>query len=97
MHLLERLNEAPRLRSGIHDSEIEDAAWERVKERMYAICDLAAEKGVGILLDAEETWIQDPIDRLCMEMMEVFNKDKVIVYNTIQLYRHDRLHFLTNE
>ena len=94
LELLETLNEAPRLRSGIHDSEIEDAAWERVKERMYAICDLATEKGVGILLDAEETWIQDPIDRLAIELMAEYNKEKVVVYNTYQLYRNDRLHFL---
>ena len=94
LQLLETLNEAPRLRSGIHDSEMEDAAWERVKERMFAICDLAAEKGVGILLDAEETWIQDPIDRLAIELMAEYNKEKVVVYNTYQLYRNDRLHFL---
>ena len=94
LQLLETLNDAPRLRSGIHDSEMEDAAWERVKERMFAICDLAAEKGVGILLDAEETWIQDPIDRLAIELMAEYNKEKVVVYNTYQLYRNDRLHFL---
>ena len=94
LQLLETLNEAPRLRSGIHDSEMEDAAWGRVKERMYAICDLATEKGVGILIDAEETWIQDPIDRLAIELMAEYNKEKVVVYNTYQLYRNDRYHFL---
>ena len=92
--LLENLNEAPRLRSGVHDSESEEAAWQRVRERMYAICDVAQEKGVGILLDAEETWIQDPIDRLAIELMSVYNTQKVIVYNTHQLYRNDRLNFL---
>ena len=92
--LLQILNEAPRLRSGVHDHEEEVAEWDRVRERMYTICEIAAEKNIGVLIDAEESWIQDPIDRLCIEMMEVFNKDKVIVYNTIQLYRHDRLHFL---
>ncbi len=94
MNLLETLNEAPRLRSGIHDSESQTAEWERVRERMYAICDIANEKGIGILLDAEESWIQDPIDRLAIELMGVYNKEKVVVYNTYQLYRHDRLHFL---
>ena len=94
MNLLETLNEAPRLRSGIHDSESQTAEWERVRERMYAICDVANEKGIGILIDAEETWIQDPIDRLAIELMGVYNKEKVVVYNTYQLYRHDRLHFL---
>ena len=92
--LLQTLDEAPRLRSGIHDHEEEIDEWDRVRERMYTICEAAAEKNIGVLIDAEESWIQDPVDRLTMEMMEVFNKDKVIVYNTIQLYRHDRLHFL---
>lgn len=92
--LLETLNEAPRLRSGIHDNEVENDEWERVKDRMYHICDVASQHNIGVLIDAEETWIQDPIDRLTMEMMEHFNKEKVVVYNTIQLYRHDRLDFL---
>jgi proline dehydrogenase len=92
--LLQTLDEAPRLRSGIHDHEEEIDEWDRVRERMYTICELAAEKNIGVLVDAEESWIQDPVDRLTIEMMELFNKEKVIVYNTIQLYRHDRLHFL---
>jgi len=92
--LLQTLNEAPRLRSGIHDHEDEMNEWQRVKDRMYRICEEAAKKNIGVLIDAEESWIQDPLDRLTMEMMEVFNKEKAIVYNTIQLYRHDRLHFL---
>jgi proline dehydrogenase len=92
--LLQKLNEAPRLRSGIHDHEEETAEWDRVRDRMYSICEVAAEKGIGVLIDAEESWIQDPIDRLTMEVMEEFNKEKVVVYNTIQLYRHDRLRFL---
>jgi proline dehydrogenase len=92
--LLQTLDEAPRLRSGIHDHEAETAEWDRVRERMYTICETAAEKNIGVLVDAEESWIQDPVDRLTIEMMGIFNKNKVIVYNTIQLYRHDRLHFL---
>ncbi|GEO08604.1 proline dehydrogenase family protein [Segetibacter aerophilus] len=92
--LLERLHEAPRLRSGIHDNEAEIDEWQRVRDRMFRICSIAAEKNVGVLVDAEESWIQDPVDRLTIEMMEIFNKEKPIVYNTIQLYRHDRLDFL---
>ena len=93
-NLLEKLNDAPRIRSGIHDHEAEMAEWERVKDRLHEICTLAAEKSIGVLIDAEESWIQDPVDRLVIEMMETFNKEKAIVYNTIQLYRHDRLNFL---
>ncbi|MFN9665613.1 MAG: proline dehydrogenase family protein [Bacteroidota bacterium] len=92
--LLQTLNEAPRLRSGIHDDEFERDEWNMVRERMYAICELAAEKQIGVLIDAEESWIQDPVDRLCIEMMQVFNKTAPVVYNTVQLYRHDRLAFL---
>jgi proline dehydrogenase len=92
--LLQSLHESPRLRSGIHDNELETEEWNRVRERMYRICEVAREKGIGVMLDAEETWIQDPVDRLAMEMMQEFNKEKVVMYNTIQLYRHDRLHFL---
>ena len=92
--LLKIRNSAPRLRSGVHDHEEEDAEWERVRERMYDICEVAAEKNIGVLIDAEESWIQDPIDRLSVEMMEIFNREKCIVYNTIQFYRHDRMNFL---
>ncbi|MBA4196538.1 MAG: proline dehydrogenase [Chitinophaga sp.] len=92
--LLQTLDEAPRLRSGIHDHEDEMHEWDLVRERMYRICEAATEKNIGVLIDAEESWIQDPIDRLTIEMMQHFNKEKAIVYNTIQLYRHDRLDFL---
>ncbi len=92
--LLQTLDESPRLRSGVHDHEDEMDEWDRVRDRMYRICEVASEKNIGVLIDAEESWIQDPVDRLTMEMMEIFNKEKAIVYNTIQLYRHDRLHFL---
>jgi proline dehydrogenase len=78
----------------VHDHEEEGAEWERVRERMYDICEVAAEKNIGVLIDAEESWIQDPIDRLSVEMMEIFNREKCIVFNTIQLYRHDRMNFL---
>ena len=92
--LLKILNSAPRLRSGIHDHEEENNEWDVVKSRMYEICEVAAEKNIGVLIDAEESWIQDPIDRLSVEMMEIFNREKCIVFNTIQLYRHDRMNFL---
>lgn len=92
--LLEKLNDAPRLRSGIHENEEQNAEWDRVKARMQRICERAAEKGVFVLIDAEESWIQDPVDRMVMDMMSVFNKEKPIVWNTLQLYRHDRLDFL---
>jgi len=61
---------------------------------MMRICETGAEKKIGVLVDAEETWIQDPVDALTILMMDTFNKGRVVVYNTIQHYRHDRLQFL---
>jgi proline dehydrogenase len=75
-------------------TEEESAEWKRVQSRMQMICEAAAAKNVGILVDAEKTWIQDPVDVLSIQMMAEFNKEKVIVFNTVQLYRRDRLSFL---
>src|SRR5690606_38485718 len=72
----------------------EKEEWHRVRSRMMRICETAAKQNVGVLVDAEETWIQDPVDALTILMMDTFNKNESVVYNTIQLYRHDRLAFL---
>jgi proline dehydrogenase len=72
----------------------EKEEWNRVHQRMMQICQAAAAEKIGVLVDAEETWIQDPVDALTMLVMDLFNKERVVVYNTIQLYRHDRLQFL---
>ena len=68
--------------------------WSRVRERFKKICEAAAAAQVGVLVDAEETWIQEPVDAITMLMMDDYNKEKPVIYNTIQLYRHDRLDFL---
>ena len=75
-------------------SSSERAEWDALCERLDRICKIASETNTGVLIDAEETWIQDPIDALSMEMMEKYNREKAVVYNTAQMYRHDRLHFV---
>ncbi|MBL7701158.1 MAG: proline dehydrogenase family protein [Ferruginibacter sp.] len=75
-------------------NEEEKEEWHRVRLRTQQLCEIADKKNVGILIDAEETWIQDPVDALTILMMDVFNKKKAVIYNTLQLYRHDRLQFL---
>jgi proline dehydrogenase len=72
----------------------EKEEWDRVKSRMHRICESAAKGNVGVFVDAEETWIQDPVDALTILMMDAYNKERCIVYNTTQHYRHDRLEFL---
>jgi len=72
----------------------EKAEWERVRQRVHTICKAAADADQAIFMDAEESWIQVAIDDLANENMAQFNKNKVIVYNTFQYYRHDRLQYL---
>ena len=66
----------------------------QVIQRIDAICKSAYDANVPLFIDAEDSWIQDGIDRIVNSMMAKYNKEKVIVYNTIQMYRHDRLEFL---
>lgn len=68
--------------------------WQRITGRLRRICKTASESNIGVLIDAEETWIQDPVDALTVQMMQEFNRNKAVVYNTTQLYRTDRLAFL---
>lgn len=68
--------------------------WHRMRHRFMRISDRAVQKNVGVLVDAEESWIQDPVDAMTMLMMDSFNRERCVLYNTIQLYRHDRLEFL---
>lgn len=62
--------------------------------RIDAICKAAYDADVPVFADAEDSWFQDAIDRMINAMMAKYNKEKAIVYNTIQMYRHDRLEFL---
>lgn len=68
--------------------------YQRSVDRLDQICRMAYENRVGIFIDAEESWIQDSIDELADLMMSRYNKERVIVYNTFQMYRKDRLVFL---
>jgi proline dehydrogenase len=83
--LLEKLDEGLKLNV---DEQIE---WQKVQDRVLAICERAYSEGVPVMIDAEESWIQKTIDTLALNMMRFFNKEKAIIYNTYQLYRHDKL------
>jgi proline dehydrogenase len=75
-------------------SETEKKEIEIIVNRIDRICKAAYEANVPVFIDAEESWIQDAIDQWCFEMMLKYNKERAIVFNTIQMYRHDRLEFL---
>ena len=72
----------------------EKAEWERIVARLRKICQAAIESNTGVLIDAEESWIQDSVDAVTTQMMKEFNTGKAVVYNTAQLYRNDRLQFI---
>lgn len=72
----------------------EQQEYIRVRSRVHSVAEAAAQYKVGLLIDAEESWIQKPVDDLTDEMMSLFNRNEVIVYNTFQMYCHDRYSFL---
>lgn len=64
---------------------------EKFRERVQKLCERAYGYGIPIMIDAEDSWYQEYIDQVVMEMMLKYNKEKAIVFNTYQMYRHDRL------
>lgn len=75
-------------------TDIEKTEWNRVVARFDAVCQKAFENDVLLLIDGEESWMQDAADDLALTMMKKYNTSKAIVYNTLQLYRWDRLDYL---
>ena len=69
----------------------EKLRYDRFEERVWELANAVAKNGLRLMVDAEETWIQDEIDRLTYDLMMTHNKEEAIVYNTYQLYRHDAL------
>ncbi|MGI9527540.1 MAG: proline dehydrogenase family protein [Weeksellaceae bacterium] len=75
----------------------EEEQWNNIRRRFKAVCEKGYNKDVTIMIDAEESWMQDAADDLAVEMMQLFNKERCIVMNTLQMYRHDRLAYLKNQ
>jgi proline dehydrogenase len=86
--LLQKLNENQSLNT------LEAAEFDQVKKRINRIAQRAYDTGTPLFIDAEESWIQNTIDQLCHELMQLYNGERAIIYNTAQMYRHDRLDFL---
>ncbi len=90
MELLEKVQAKEAL------TEKEKEAFERVKDRVDRICNKAFLYSVPVLVDAEDSWIQGTIDDLTYVMMQKYNQQKAIVFNTFQMYRADMLDNLKN-
>jgi proline dehydrogenase len=91
---LARFGLLEKVSSGDTLNTAESSEWQRVRKRVLTICQKAHEADQRIFIDAEESWIQEAIDRLANEAMSHCNRNHAIVYNTYQLYRHDRLRYL---
>lgn len=89
--LLEKLD----VKATLTDAEQQE--WQKVQDRVIAICEKAYSVSIPVMIDAEETWIQDTIDLLTLNMMRKYNNERAIVYNTYQFYRHDKLNSLMND
>ncbi len=85
MDLLTKVNAGEAL------SETETAEFAKVRARFDSICQAAYDNNVRLFVDAEDSWIQDIIDSMTYEAMERFNKEKAIIFNTIQCYRTGRI------
>ncbi len=86
--LLEKIHRGEKLSSD------ESSEWQRVNDRIEKICAAAYRNKIMILIDAEETWIIEPVNILTEKMMEKFNKEKAYIFNTYQLYCHGTLEYL---
>ncbi len=80
--------------AGEHLSEEENLQYLQGRNRVDIICQYAHNAGIPIMIDAEESWIQEAIDAIALIMMHRYNQEHAIVYNTAQMYRHDRLDYI---
>ncbi len=70
---------------------------EKFKARIEKLCQTAFDSDIPIMVDAEDTYYQNFIDQVVMDMMRKYNKQKAIVFNTYQMYRHDRIGVLKSD
>ncbi len=75
----------------------EQEEWQQVVHRYDMVCKKGKDHDIAVLIDAEESWMQKASDDLVTEMMQKYNTEKPIVFNTLQMYRTDRLDFLKQE
>ena len=83
-----------KMSSGLALTDSENDSWSRVVDRFEKVCEKAFSENVKILIDAEEVDVQKAIDDLAIVMMRKFNKSNPVVFNTVQLYRKDRLKYM---
>ncbi len=89
--LLEKVNEKKKLK------DYEQFEWNKAMARVERICETAFEFDKPLMIDAEESWVQNTVDDIALQMMRRFNKERAIIFNTYQLYRNDKLNSLITD
>ena len=75
-------------------TDAENKEWQRVVQRFETVCQKAYKLDVCLLIDGEESWMQDAADELLENLMRKYNREKAVIFNTLQMYRWDRLDYL---
>lgn len=91
---LSRFGLLEKVQTGVTLNDAEKEELERVKKRFWEICGYGYNKGVPVMIDSEESWIQTVVDGIVEDLMFFYNKEKPMIFNTLQMYRHDRLEYL---
>ena len=72
----------------------EEKTYNIFLKRLEQICDKAKEINTPVFIDAEESWIQNAVDEIVLNLMKKYNHENVLIFNTIQMYRNDRVDYL---
>lgn len=86
-----------KIQTGNELNKQEQKELTQVKQRFHKLCKEASKQQVALYVDAEESWIQDPLDAIVEEFMAEYNRQFAVVCNTFQMYRHDRLAYLEQQ
>ncbi len=78
-------------------TETETQEWNKILQRFEKVANAAYDAGIELMVDAEESWIQDAIDEIVENLMRKYNQKRCVIFNTLQMYRHDRLQYLKNQ
>jgi len=90
-HIYEKLSKGATLTAN------EQEEWNKVRKRFDLVCKAGKEYDIAVLIDAEESWMQGAADELVAKMMQTYNTEKPVIFNTLQMYRHDRLAYLKSQ
>ncbi|KAL7562242.1 hypothetical protein ACA910_004049 [Epithemia clementina (nom. ined.)] len=70
-------------------SDKEKTQLANMMKRLELLAKAASEKGVRLLVDAEQTYMQPAIDHVVLNLQRQYNKERAVIFNTFQCYLKD--------